>query len=241
VSENVSDALVETGNEKVVATLVRNDGARLSERTMNRVIDAFGANKEISEPMALRSELPLTVAERLVALVSDKIRDHLVTHHAMSADVATDLFLSAREKATVGLLQPDTNLRDVVELIDQLHRNGRLTPTLIFRALCMGDTTFFEAALAKLADIPIANAYRLVHDKGGKGLEALFEKCRLSRKMLRVCQAALEAARDMQLNSGDDRVRFRQVMIERVLTRFEDGFDPDNLDYFIAKLGRQAA
>ncbi len=241
VSEHVSEALVDTGNEKVVATLVRNDGAKLSEQTMNVVLDKFGTNKDINEPMALRSELPLTVAERLVTLVSDKIRDHLVTHHAMSADVATDLFLSAREKATVGLLQPDTNLRDVIELVDQLHRNNRLTPTLIFRALCMGDTTFFEAALAKLADIPVANAYRLVHDKGGKGLEALFDKCKLSKKMLEICQAAIEVAEDMQLNSGDDRVRFRKVMIERVLTKFENGFDPENLDYFIAKLGRQQA
>lgn len=241
VSEQVSDALVKTDNENVVATLVSNTTAKLSEATMNTVVDKFGENPKISEPMALRTELPLTVAERLVNLVSDKIRDHLVTHHAMSPDVATDLFISAREKATVGLLQPDTNLRDVAELVDQLHRGGRLTSTLIFRALCMGDTTFFEAALAKLADIPVANAYRLVHDKGGRGLEALFQKCGLSTRMLDICRAALEVADDMQMNSGDDRQRFRQVMIERVLTRFEDGFDPENLDYFIAKLGAQQA
>jgi len=241
VSERVSEALVETDNENVVATLVSNEGAKLSENTMNTVIDKFGSSKKVNEPLALRHELPLTVAERLVSLVSDKIRDHLVTHHDMSADVATDLFLSAREKATVGLLQPDTNLRDVVELIDQLHANHRLTPTLIFRALCMGDTTFFEAALAKLADIPIANAYRLIHDKGGKGLEALFEKCKLSKRMLEISKAALEVAGDMRISSGDDRIRFRQVMIERVLTKFENGFDPENLDYFIAKLGDQKA
>lgn len=241
VSERVSEALVETDNENVVATLVSNEGAKLSEGTMNTVIDKFGNSKKVNEPLALRHELPLTVAERLVSLVSDKIRDHLVTHHDMSADVATDLFLNAREKATVGLLQPDTNLRDVVELIDQLHANHRLTPTLIFRALCMGDTTFFEAALAKLADIPIANAYRLIHDKGGKGLEALFEKCKLSKRMLEISKAALEVASEMRINSGDDRIRFRQVMIERVLTQFEDGFDPENLDYFIAKLGDQKA
>ena len=241
VSERVSEALVETDNENVVATLVSNDSAKLSEGTMNTVIDKFGKSRKINEPLALRSELPLTVAERLVSLVSDKIRDHLVTHHAMSPDVATDLFLSAREKATVGLLQPDTNLRDVVELVDQLHANHRLTPTLIFRALCMGDTTFFEAALARLADIPIVNAYRLIHDKGGKGLDALFEKCKLSRRMLDISKAALEVAHDMRINSGDDRIRFRQIMIERVLTRFEDGFDPENLDYFIAKLGDQKA
>lgn len=241
VSEAVSDALVETGNEAVITTLVSNAGAALSEATMNTVVENFGHNPGINEPLALRTELPLTVAEKLVTLVSDRIRDHLVTHHDMSPDLATDLFLSAREKATVGLLQPDTNLRDVVELIDQLHRNGRLTSTLIFRALCMGDTTFFEAALARRADVPIANAYRLIHDDSGKGLEALFRKCKLPNRMMSVCRAALEAAADMQMNSGDDRVRFRKVMIERVLTQFEDGFDPENLDYFITKLASAKA
>ncbi|MEX1148239.1 MAG: DUF2336 domain-containing protein, partial [Sphingomonadales bacterium] len=188
VSETVSDALVDTGNETVISTLVSNAGAALSEATMTTVVENYGHNPGINEPLALRTELPLTVAEKLVSLVSDRIRDHLVTHHAMSADVATDLFLSAREKATVGLLQPETNLRDVVDLIDQLHDNGRLTPTLILRALCMGDTTFFEAALARRADVPIANAYRLIHDKGGRGLEALFKKSRLSSQMLEVCR-----------------------------------------------------
>ncbi|MDA5193192.1 DUF2336 domain-containing protein [Govanella unica] len=241
LSEKLSDALVDTRNAEVVAALVSNDGAVLSEDTMARVLDNFGDNPRISEPMAKRKTLPLTVAERLVSLVSDKIRDHLVTHHAMSADVATDLFLSAREKATLGLLQPGTNLRDMMELVDQLHRNKRLTSTLVFRALCMGDVAFFEAALARLAGIPVANAFKLIHDPGGRGREALFEKCGLPKRMLKVCEAALATAADMQISGSDDRERFRQVMIERVLTQFEDNFDPDNLDYFIARLGRGKA
>lgn len=241
VSEKVSDALVETRNADVVAALVANDGAALTEAAMTRVLDQFGDNPSVSEPMALRKVLPLTVAERLVSLVSDKIRTHLVTHHAMSPDTATDLFLSAREKATIGLLQPGATLRDMLDLVDQLHRNKRLTPTLVFRALCMGDVAFFEAALARLADIPVANAYKLIHDPGRRGRAALFDKCGLPKRMLAVCEAALAAAADMQLSGSEDRERFRQVMIERVLTQFEDNFDPDNLDYFIAKLGGRAA
>ncbi len=237
VSEKVADALVETNNEDVVATLVSNDGAQLSEAIMSRVLDTYGTNPKINEPMALRRELPLTVAERLVSFVSEKFKDHLVTHHAMSPDTAMDLFLSAREKATIGLLQPDTNLRDVQELVDQLHRNKRLTPTLILRALCMGDTTFFETALAKMADIPVANAYKLIYDPGQRGLEALFQKCNLPKQMLPVCRASLTVVDEMRINGTDDRDRFRQVMIERVLTQFEDNFDPENLDYLIAKLG----
>lgn len=241
VSEKVAEALVETGDEVAVATLVANEGARLSTATMGRVLDSFGHDKRVSEPLALRRQLPLTVAERLVSLVSEKIRQHLVTHHELPPDMAADLFLMAREKATVGLLQPGSNLRDVMELVEQLHRNSRLTPSLILRALCMGDVTFFEAALAVRADIPVANAHKLIHDPSRRGLAALCEKCGLSRKMVKISVAALELAEEMRLTAGDDRERFRQIMIERVLTQFEDAIDPENLDYFISKLGRGAA
>ncbi|RIK95552.1 MAG: hypothetical protein DCC73_04115 [Proteobacteria bacterium] len=240
ISERVADALVDTENAKVVSTLVQNKGAEISTKTMKRVVDVFADDRSITEALAQRQNLPITVGERLVNLVSEKIRDHLQQRYKISQEMVTDLFLNAREKATIGLLQPDTNLRDVLALIDQLHRNKRLTPTLILRSICMGDTTFFEAALARLADVPIANAYQLIHDQSGLGLKRLFEKCGLSPRMLEVCRGALNVAADMELNSGDDRIRFRQLVIERVLTRFEEGFDPDNLDYFIAKLGRAA-
>src|SRR5690606_37375450 len=113
---------------------------------MKRVVDVFADDRSITEALAQRPNLPITVGERLVNLVSEKIRDHLQQRYKISQEMVTDLFLNAREKATIGLLQPDTSLRDVLALIDQLHRNKRLTPTLILRSICMGDTTFFEAA-----------------------------------------------------------------------------------------------
>lgn len=237
LSSRLSDALVATENEDVVATLVANPGAKISERAMTRALDSFGGSARVHEPLALRRELPLPVAERLVALVSETLRDHLVVHHELSADTTTDLFLNAREKATLELLHPGTKMRDLMEFVAVLHQNKRLTPTLILRALCMGDVTFFEAALAKRADISVANAHKLINDPGQRGLEALLEKCTLPATMLPVIQVALEVAAEMRTTGSDDRQRFRQVMIERVVTRFEDGFDADNLDYFIAKLG----
>ncbi|HEY4548460.1 MAG TPA: DUF2336 domain-containing protein, partial [Pedomonas sp.] len=124
VSERISDALVDTRNEDVVARLVANDGAKITEQAMSRVLDDFGHVKRISNPMAERSVLPLTVAERLVTLVSEKIRDHLVTHHDLSPDVAMDLLLDSRERATLNLLGGAVDAPDVFELVGQLHTNG---------------------------------------------------------------------------------------------------------------------
>lgn len=106
----------------------------------------------------------------------------------------------------------------------------------MLRALCMGDTTFFEVALAKKVGIPVLNAYALVHDKGDLGLKRLFVAAKMPPQFLAIARAALEVADEMVLTGGDDRERFKQLMIERVLTAVEDEVDTENLDYLIGKL-----
>ena len=242
VSENVSDALVATENEEVVAELVSNDSAQISENTLNQVVDTFGDSNRVNSSLVRRQTLPLTVSERLVSLVSESLREHLVTHHELSPSMATDILMQTRERATVGLVRPGTNVLDLEDLVAQLDQNNRLTPTLILRALCMGDTGFFEAALARRAGISVLNAYTLIHDPGTRGFEALYKECALPEDMYPVFRAAIEVSEETDFDGGtDDQERYRQRMIERILTQFEDGFDSEDLDFFIDRLGKKAA
>lgn len=236
VSENVADALADTGNEEVVATLVGNESAQITEGTYDKVLDKYGESDAVKGPMAKRGELPIGVAERLVTLVSEKLRDHIMTHHEVSPGMATDLLLESREKATISLLEGGQKSTTVQELVDQLSDNGRLTSTLMLRALCMGDTTFFEVALAKKVGIPVTNAYKLVHDKGDLGLQRLLQAAKMPPQFVPMARAALEVADEMLETGGDDREMFRQLMIERVLTAVENDVDTENLDYLIGKL-----
>ncbi len=238
VSEDVADALADAGDEEVVATLVSNKGAKIKETTFGKVLDKFSDSDAVKAPLAMRGELPIGVAERLVTLVSEQLRDHIMTHHEISPSMASDLLMESREKATVSLLEGGQKSTTVQELVDQLFDNGRLTPTLMLRALCMGDTTFFEVALAKRVGIPVVNAYKLVHDKGDLGLKRLFEVAKMPEQFLPMARAALDVADEMLETGGDDRQQFRQLMIERVLTAVEDDVDTENLDYLIGKLQR---
>lgn len=236
VSSRVSDVLVDTRDEKVVATLIDNKGATLNEGTYERVLDTFGDSEAIKSPMAHRSDLPVAVSERLVTMVSEQLRDHIMTHHEISPTTAADLLLESREKATVSLVEGGSQ-RTVQQLVDQLDNNGRLTPTLMLRALCMGDTSFFETALAKRAKIPVTNAYKLVHDGGNMGLQRLFEVTDMPPQFLNMARAALDVSAEMVETGGDDRDTYKKLMIERVLTQVEDEVDTENLDYLIGKLG----
>ncbi len=237
VSESVSDALVDKGDEDVVATLMSNEGAEIAENTYQKALDNFGESEKVNSAMAHRSELPLSVSERLVTLVSDALKEHLVTHHALSPDMAMDLVMESREKAILGLVDDDTNIKDTFELVAQLHENGRLTDTLIVRSICLGDIDFFEVAMAIRAGVPVPNAHILIHDGGGEGLKRLYRKCGIDEKYFPLVHAAVQISDEMELDGGErDRERFRNRMITRVLTRFENEFDDENFEYLANKM-----
>jgi uncharacterized protein (DUF2336 family) len=242
VSEPVAEALVENGDETAVTTLLNNEGARVGDSSLHRALDRFAASTRIGDAMATRRQLPLAITERLVTRVSSSLHHLLMTRHELPPHVAADLLLQAREQALVGLIAESGERDDVSALVDELKRNGRLTPTLILRALATGDLDFFETALAALAGIPVANAYMLIHDPGGRGLAALYQRCGLPEELFPLVRTVVEVARETDYDGGPaDRPRFVERMIERVLTRYEGAIGGEDLDWMIARLGRAQA
>ncbi|HLO78976.1 MAG TPA: DUF2336 domain-containing protein, partial [Magnetospirillum sp.] len=223
-------------------TLVSNDGAELTEATLQKVVDEFGSSDVVGKPLVGRAALPVTVAERLMAKVSENLRAALAEREDLSPETVANLLIQAREMAVLGLADSDT---DVAKLVDHLYRNGRLTPSIILRAVCMGDMTFFETALAKLARIKLENARTLIHDAGKRGFEALFDKAGMPKAFLQAMRAAIDVSYEMEYDGGpNDRERFSRRMIERILTQYGDlgvEFENDDLEYLLAKMNQLPA
>lgn len=242
VSESVAEALVERGDEDVVVAVVSNPGAELGEPALERAIDRFGDSPRVQEPIVARSELPIAVAERLVSMVSEQLRDELVKRHAMSPDLAADLVLDGRERATLALVSDSHKVSDVAQLVAEMNAHGRLTDSILVRAACTGDLTFLELGLAVRAGVPIINAQTLVHDVGSKGLKALIERAGVAEKDRPVLHAAFMAAREVELDDAPGgRERFAEIVIERVLTTFdaeEAGISEEDAEYLIKKLSK---
>ncbi len=236
VSAPVAAALVTAGDEASVAVLMRNPGAHVGEQSLGHAIDRFANSVAVTEGMARRDTLPPAIAERLVVLVSDRLREHLVAHHNLPAGLATDIVLQTRERATLDLGRGAGGAH-LTDLVAQMHRAGRLTPTLVLRALCIGDMAFFEAALAAMARVPVENARILIHDGGARGFAAIYHRSGLDADLFPAFRAATDVIDGTQLDGEPrDMERFRARVITRMLTQFE-AFDPGNLDYLVAKLG----
>ncbi len=120
-----------------------------------------------------------------------------------------------------------------------LHRHGRLTPSLILRALLTGDIDFFEHATAELANISISSAHILIHDSGVRGLEALHRECRFPNEMLPIMRSAINVIGESQYDGGKaDRPRYAERVIERILTQLDGPLDGDQVDWLIRRLVR---
>lgn len=241
VSETLASAIVDTGNAAAVTTLVSNDGAALTEPLLKKTLDRYGQFETVKAAMVHRDQLPVTITERLVSLVSEKLKLTLAARHRLPADVATDIILDARERATVSLLSQGSSQEDTHALIQQLHASGRLTPSLVLRALCSGDMRFVEDAMAEIAGTSADKASLLIHDAGRLGLKALYMKCRFPEALYPAFRVAVDVIHETDFDGGEhDRERFARRVIERVLTQYQT-IDVADLDYLLGKLKKLEA
>ncbi len=237
VSEDLSDALVLSDNRDVIARLVSNEGAVFRDETLVKVADRYGGDDFVAERLVRREDLPVTVVERLISAVSDELRSYLVDRHNIAPEVASQLILESRERTTVDLME-GVESDDIPKLIQQLSKSGRLTPSLILRAACMGEMRFFEAAMAQLAGVPEAKSMALIHDDGPLGLKALFARAHIPQVLLPAFRAAVGIYREMEYTGADnDRPHFRLLMLERLLTSYED-LEGDDLDFLLGRMSR---
>ena len=213
VSPRLADAIVETANIKVIACLLGNGRARIADPTLHKALDRYGHLSVVNEPMAAREGLSLSVVEKLVAYVSEDIRRNLVERHHLSPVLVAELVKRGREVATMLLLKPLAgNLDDLELVVRHLDRDGRLTPSLMLRAICAGDIELFTTGLAVRAKIATERARLLVWDDGRLGLRAVFEKSRFPVALLPPFRIAIDVVKETRYSVGDAGCRDYQVM-----------------------------
>ena len=236
LSITVTDVISEHGAIEAVRALAANQDAEWSDKAFGDAVSRFGSDEILQSGLIRRDFIPVHIAEKLVSLVSGQLFDLLVNRHELPAQMAIDLAGGARERATVDLVEQAGRTHDLPRFVTQLNLNGRLSHSLIMRALCCGQMPFVEHALAELSGVAHQRVWLMIHDAGPLGLQAVFDHAGLPRKMLPAFKAAVNVYHETQHDGGpNDRARFRARMIERVLTQFQ-AIPKDDLDYLLDKL-----
>ena len=244
VSSAVCEAVIDTGQSEAVAHLVGNEGAEIAQADLERVLNEFAEEPAVGDQLARRNHVPPLIAEQLVARMSARLHDVLTERGHLDPDSVSDLILQVRDRAVLQIADQSRESSDLKSLIAALAERGRLTDSLVLRALCVGDLAFFETAMAHMAGVPLANARILIYDEGKLGLTSLYRRAGLAESRLPAFRAAVQVVRETDYDGGpNDRARFTARLLERLLTQFDqDGTWPgDDLYYLINRLTRVAA
>lgn len=236
LEEAVTNAISEHGCRDAVKTMLSNDGAEISEKGFDTSLRRFKTDHGVHESMITRDWIPPQIAEKLVSLVSGELFDHLVNNHELPPQLAIELASGARERATLDLVEQAGRSTNMERFVQQLQMNGRLTPSMVMRSLCLGHMTFVEWAIAELAGIPHSKAWLMLHDAGALGLKSVFERAALPAGMFLPFKTAISVFHELEYDGLEgDKERFRTRMIERVLTQFQ-AIPGNDLNYLLEKL-----
>jgi len=222
ISKELTHALVEKRDAELTKALLNNGGAALGETTMESVLEEFSRDNTVLEELVLRGGLPYAFAEKLFATVSDSLKKHLTRKYRLSKQVVDETASAARETAVLQFISPWMSQHDINQMIDQMHKNQRLTDSVIIRSLCIGDLRFFEAAIAKRVGIPSSNARILILDPGPLGFKALYGSCGLPQNFYEAIRTMLQLALAETEYGSYRTTDFGARMVERIT---ESGYD----------------
>lgn len=179
VSEAVSDALVETGNTKVIQTLIENPTAKIAANTLEHLVAESKTREGFQKPLLERPDLSPHLAKRMYWWVSAALRKHIIEHYRVDP---TELDQKIEETIKDILGEPvqvpaggvgtvdDRALEQADRLALKLKEKNAITPQLLLQTLRRGEVQMFEGLFSQLTGLRPTLVRRLVFEPGGEGL-----------------------------------------------------------------------
>lgn len=241
LSAEVSEALVDSGNERVVGVLLSNHDAEISDRALLKVVSGFADSSEIQALMVERPTLSLAVCEPLISRISESLRERLIARHELPRELADELLKHGQERTASAGPAAQSAAADTRHLVERLHARNALAPTLLLRALCVCDLNFFKAAMSVMAGIPPENVNVLIFDDGPAGFKAVYRASGLPRDLF----VAFRTAMDVVQEATRKRRAVPPLQVtERILARLRNEHDtvcPKGLEHTLDYLSRLVA
>jgi uncharacterized protein (DUF2336 family) len=173
ISEAVADALVTTGDVRVMQIVAENLGAHLSRQAIDAVTDAARYAAELRDPILHRPEINAETALKLYWWVEQDLRRYTLKRfgittgqvdQALAKTIGAFLDDHAHEKNN------DEVMAQVAEWMDQ---HQVVTTGVLPQVLRMGHFRLFNMLLARLAHLNLSLIDTIMDEAGGRGLASI--------------------------------------------------------------------
>jgi uncharacterized protein (DUF2336 family) len=176
----VTDVLVLRGNDEVVHSTVNNPGAEFSERCFTRLVSRAEGDDNLATCVGLRPTLPRYLYLKLLAKASETVRQRL---EAANPTQAGQVPIAVREAARRARSAPSSMSEQTAiahALVKSLFEDGRLDEHRVTQFAEAGKFDETNAAIAALANLPVAIAENMMVESRAEGVMILAKVSGLS-------------------------------------------------------------
>jgi uncharacterized protein (DUF2336 family) len=167
LSEQVSDALVETDNEEVITTLLSNEGALISNTTMGHLVEQSGRVIGYQKPLVRRHDLSNELAKKLYWAVSAALRSHIVANFDLDPSYIDD----DMEAAVNDVMGNEANpVRERSARPNSTKEICEQDLQVLVGLLRKGEISMFLDKFTSLSKLRLTLVRRLLFEPGGEGL-----------------------------------------------------------------------
>jgi len=122
ISEETSEAIVNSLEVPAVASLLTNESSQIREDTLDAIIAQASGVEEWHEPLACRPNLSIRAIKRIASFVASALVHQMVDRHDLDKDIAKDLIEKARARIQDRAFDEDdqeTLAKQAQDLIDK--------------------------------------------------------------------------------------------------------------------------
>ena len=205
VSEKVSEALVEKGDDHVLGSLAGNEGAAISRVAMEKMIERSKENDALQAPLIDRRDLPSDMKKKMFAFVSDALRQHILSSGAwMDEGQVDDLMAETAawfdSDADEDVKEGEPSLAEkFIQRKEQLHQ---LNAALLLKLIQDGKIAEFIAGVARMARVDLPTARQAVLETSGEKLAVMCKALEINTQMFAIL---VEMTDPKKLRSEDDK------------------------------------
>jgi uncharacterized protein (DUF2336 family) len=180
LSGAVTDVLILRGNDEVVHSTVNNPGAEFTERGYSRLVARAEGDDNLATCIGLRPQIPRHHYLKLIAKASATVRARL---EAANPLLAGDVSAAVREATRRARSAPSAVTRETAiahALVKSLYDDGRLDEQQVAAFADAGKFDETNAAIAALANVPVAAAETMMVESRAEGVLILAKVSGLS-------------------------------------------------------------
>jgi len=194
VSEDVSDAIVDTDDTLAIADLLANDSSQIREETLDHLIERAPDNELWHAPLAKRPILPANAPQRLASFLADHLIETLKSRDDIDdstlADIENAINSRISDEAICAGDQGSSNLFDYLEgdlpvaLVRRLQGTDGLPTSVLVSALNADDLKFVLAAIVLRSKVDDSVVKRIFKERNPEGIVALLWKAEFPAELL---------------------------------------------------------